>query len=96
MALGKKKSDLVLSVAQLQDADYSKQPELGAIYHRIASGRVQFEEAFSNDIKAVMEISSLELSLKHHADSMSALSNNVLMILLYLSLLSSISASASG
>ncbi len=77
MAFGKKKSDLVLSVAQLQDADYSKQPELGDIYHRIANGRVQFEEAFSNDIQAVMEISSLELSLKHHADNMSVLSDNV-------------------
>ena len=77
MALGKKKNNLVLSVAQLQNADYSKQPELGDIYHRLANGRVQFEEAFSNDIQAVMEISSLELSLRHHADNMSVLSDNV-------------------
>ena len=77
MAFGKKKSDLVLSVAKLQDADYSKNPALGDIYHRISDGRVQFEEAFSNDIQAVMEISSLELALKHHANNMSMLSNNV-------------------
>ncbi len=77
MAFGRKKSDLVLSVAQLQDADYSKQPALGDIYNRISSGRVQFEEAFSNDIQAVMEISSLELTLKHHTDHMTTLSHNV-------------------
>jgi len=77
MAFGKKKSDLVLSVAKLQNDDYSKNPVLGDIYHRISDGRVQFEEAFSNDIQAVMEISSLELALKHHANNMSLLSNNV-------------------
>ena len=77
MVFGKKKSDLVLSVSQLQDADYSKNPELGNIYNRISKGRVQFEEAFSNDIQAVMEISSLELSLKHHANTMSVLSGSV-------------------
>lgn len=77
MAFGKKKTDLVLSVAKLQDADYSKQPALGDIYHRIANGRIQFEEAFSNDIQAVMEISSLELTLKHHTDHMTTLSHSV-------------------
>ena len=77
MVFGKNKADLVQSVANLQNADYSKNPALGNIYHRIADGRVQFEEAFSNDIQAVMEISSLELSLKHHANNMSILSNNV-------------------
>lgn len=77
MILGKKKNDLVLSVAALENADYSKNPALGDIYRRISSGRVQFEEAFSNDIQAVMEISSLELSLKHHEKTMTTLSNNV-------------------
>ena len=71
------KNDLILSVAALENADYSKNPDLGNIYQRLSNGRVQFEEAFSNDIQAVMEISSLELSLKHHANNMSALSNNV-------------------
>ena len=72
-----KKNDLVQSVAALESADYSKQPELGNIYKRISDGRVKFEEAFSNDIQAVMEISSLELSIKHHEKTMSDLSNNV-------------------
>lgn len=77
MVFGKKKNDLIHSVANLQNDDYSKNPALGEIYHRISDGRVLFEEAFSNDIQAVMEISSLELALKHHANHMSALSNNV-------------------
>ena len=77
MLLRKKKNDLVLSVAALEDADYSKNPALGDIYRRISDGRVKFEEAFSNDIQAVMEISSLELSLKHHEKAMFALADNV-------------------
>ena len=77
MLFGKNKNDLVQSVATLENADYSKNPALGNIYKRISSGRVQFEEAFSNDIQAVMEISSLELSLKHHGKTMSSLSNDV-------------------
>ncbi|MBQ6844020.1 MAG: CZB domain-containing protein [Agathobacter sp.] len=77
MLFGKNKTDLVQSVAALESADYSKQPALGNIYKRISDGRVQFEEAFSNDIQAVMEISSLELSLKHHEKTMTELSNNV-------------------
>ena len=77
MLFGKKKHDLVRSVAHLENVDYSKNPELGNIYKRISDGRIQFEEAFSNDIQAVMEISSLELSLKHHEKTMTALSNNV-------------------
>ena len=74
---GKKKNDLIQSVSALQDADYSRDPALGEIYRRISNGRVQFEEAFSNDIQAVMEISSLELSLKHHTKNMASLSNSV-------------------
>ena len=77
MIFGKNKTNLVQSVAALEKADYSKQPALGDIYKRISDGRVQFEAAFSNDIQAVMEISSLELSLKHHEKTMTELSNNV-------------------
>lgn len=77
MLFSNKQKDLLQAVARLENADYSKQPELKDIYHRISNGRVQFEEAFSNDIQAVMEISSLELSINHHADNMTSLSNNV-------------------
>ena len=77
MASGKQVNSLVQSVAQLQSADYSKVPGLGNIYARISNGRQQFEEAFSNDISAVMQISSLDLALKHHSEAMSELSHNI-------------------
>jgi len=77
MARGAKKINLVQSVAQLENADYSKQPELGNIYQRLSNGRLQFEDAFSKDISAVMEISSLDLALKHHTENLLGLSNNV-------------------
>lgn len=77
MLFHKNHTRLVQSVSQLQDNDYSKQPELGNIYKRLSDGRIQFEKAFSNDMNAVMEISSLDLSLKHHTEQMSALSHSV-------------------
>ena len=77
MTFGKQKNDLVQSVAQLQDTDYSRDPELGKIYKRIHTGRGEFEEAFSENIRAVMEISSLDLALKHHTENMASLSKDV-------------------
>lgn len=74
---GKNKSELVKSVSHLQDADYSKDPELGAIYQRLLKGRSQFEESFEKDIKAVMQISSLDLTLKQHTEHMMELSHGV-------------------
>lgn len=77
MLFGKYNTRVVQSVAQLQNTDYSKHPELGNIYKRLFEGRKQFEKAFSNDINAVMEISSLDLALKHHTGNMSELSHSV-------------------
>lgn len=77
MLFGKNAPHLVKSVSRLENTDYSKQPELGNIYTRLSNGRKQFEEAFSNDVQAVMEISSLDLALKHHTDRMVSLSHNV-------------------
>lgn len=77
MAFGKNRSELVKAVAQMQEADYSKEPELGAIYQRLMKGREQFEEAMSDDIGAVMQISSLDLAMHHHTDKMMQISHNV-------------------
>ncbi len=77
MAFGKNHSELVKAVAQMQKADYSKEPELGAIYERLIKGREQFEEAMADDIGAVMQISSLDLSMHHHAEHMVAISHKV-------------------
>lgn len=77
MAFGKNHSELVKAVAEMRQADYSKAPELGAIYQRLIKGRKQFEEAMSDDIGAVMQISSLELSMNHHTDHMMEISHHV-------------------
>ena len=77
MAFGKKKTELVKAVAQLQETDYSSDPELGEIYQRLIKGRSQFETVLEKDIKAVMQISSLDLTLKHHTEKMLELSHSV-------------------
>ena len=77
MAFGKNHSELVKAVAEMREADYSKEPELGAIHQRHLKGRKQFEEAMSDDIGAVMQISSLDLALHHHMDHMMEISHNV-------------------
>lgn len=77
MLFKKDNNNLIQSVAQLQDADYSKSPETGAVYKRLATGREQFANAFSKNVEAVMSISSLDLAMKHHTKAMEALSENV-------------------
>lgn len=74
---GNNKAELIKSVSHMQETDYSKNPELGAIYQRLIKGRSQFEESFEKDIKAVMQISSLDLTLKQHTEHMIELSHNV-------------------
>ena len=73
----KSKSDLIRSVAELKDADYSKNPQLGDIYKRLSKGRSQFEVVMDKDIQAVMEISALELALNQHTDSLIDISSSV-------------------
>lgn len=70
MAFGKNKAELVKSVAALEPVDYSKDPGLGEIYQRLIKGRNQFEQVLADDIQAVMKISSLDISLKHHTEHM--------------------------
>lgn len=77
MVFGKKHSELVNAVAQMREADYSKEPELGAIYERLIKGREQFEGAMSDDIGAVMQISALDLAMHHSTDHMIEISHNV-------------------
>lgn len=66
-----KKTDLINSVANLQNANYSKEPGLGNIYDRLIKGRERFERVMSKNISAVMQISSLDLILKQQTDHMS-------------------------
>ena len=72
-----KNTKLIDAVAELQDADYSKNPKLGDIYKRLLRGRKQFENVMSKDIQAVMQISSLDLTLNYVTDEMNEISGNV-------------------
>ena len=77
MGLMKSKSSLIDSVAELKEADYSKNPKLGDIYQRLLKGREQFEGVMDKDIQAVMEISALELALDQHTDRLIDISSAV-------------------
>ncbi len=77
MALMKKKSELIDSVAELKAADYSKEPKLEAIYQRLTKGREQFEVVMDKDITAVMQISSLDLVLTKQTDELIEISESV-------------------
>ena len=77
MKIGNKKSELIQAVSELKKADYSKEPELNAIYRRLANGRKQFADIFEKNIKAVMEISSLDLKMQHQTEEIMNISQDV-------------------
>lgn len=77
MAVGKKKAVLMKAVSELKAEDYSKMPELEGIYKRLASGRKQFAEVLDKNIKAVMQISSLDLTMQHHTDQIMEIARSV-------------------
>lgn len=73
----KKKSNLIDSVAELKNVDYSKQPKINEIYQRLVKGREQFEIVMDRDITAVMQISSLDLLLNKQTDDLMNISESV-------------------
>lgn len=77
MAFNKKKNVLMKAVSELRDFDCSTDPELDGIYKRLLSGRQQFAEVFEKNIKAVMQISSLDLTMQHQTEKIVDISNKV-------------------
>lgn len=77
MGTKSKKNVLMKAVSQLQEADYSKEPELKNIYYRLSNGRKQFAEIFDKNIKTVMQISSLDLTMQHQTERIAEISSNV-------------------
>ncbi len=77
MVFGKKNDELIRAIAEMQDADYSRDAKLEEIYQRLSKGRSRFEETMANDLGAVMQISSLDLAMHHHTDHMNEISHNV-------------------
>nr|WP_300661055.1 methyl-accepting chemotaxis protein [uncultured Acetatifactor sp.] len=78
MAIGKKKKVLMQAVSKLKAADYSAEPELNGIYERLSSGRKQFAELFEKNINAVMQISSLDLTMQYQTDRILDISQQVI------------------
>ncbi|MCI8489373.1 MAG: hypothetical protein HFJ04_03835 [Lachnospiraceae bacterium] len=77
MVLKKRKKELIQAVSELKEADYSMNPELKAIYGRLTDGRQQFAEVFEKNIKAVMQISSLDLVMQHQTEKIQDISRKV-------------------
>lgn len=77
MGIGMTKNKLVKSVSELRECNYSASPELDAIYQRLLDGRKQFAGILEKNIRAVMQISSLDLTLQHETDKILDISRNV-------------------
>ncbi len=73
-----KKESLLLSVSELAEADYGKKSaELEQIYRRLLTGRGRFEKVMTHILDAVMQISSLDLSLNHYSEILQKVSDSV-------------------
>lgn len=65
------------AVSELKKADYSREPELNNIYNRLSDGRKQFAEVFDKNINAVMQISSLDLTMQHQTQKIIDISKKI-------------------
>lgn len=77
MIFKRKKNVLMKAVSELREADYTREPELNKIYQRLTKGRKQFAEIFDKNIKAVMQISSLDLTMQHQTEKIIDISRNI-------------------
>lgn len=78
MALRKADKTGMEAVSELKEADYSKaDPRIGQMYTRLSEGRKQLEQVMEKDLSAVMNISSLDLSLIHYTDRLGDFSSSL-------------------
>ncbi len=77
MITSKRKTVLMKAVSQLKQEDYSREPELGGIYNRLSDGRKQFAEVLDKNINAVMQISSLDLTMQYQTQKIVDISNKI-------------------
>ncbi len=73
----KKKSELINSFSELKATDYSAAPELQKMYKRLQSGRKQLSEVFDKNIQAVMQISSLDLTMQYQNEKIVDISRKI-------------------
>lgn len=73
-----KGKSLLLSISELEEADYGKKStELEQMYRRLTAGRTQFEDVMSKIFDSLMKISSLDLALSHHSELLQQVSDSV-------------------
>ncbi len=77
MVIRRKKAELIKAVSELKETDYSKEPELNSIYRRLSKGRKQFGEILEKNFKAVMQISSLDLTMQHQTEKIVEITRDV-------------------
>lgn len=77
MKLIQKKPNLIHSIAEMEQADYGKNPELEAIYNRLQKGKEQFDVVLDKSMEAAMEISSLDVVLSHKTDGLIDVSEKI-------------------
>ena len=77
MTLGKNRNQLIEELAKLREADYSSNTELAAIYRRLCAGKAQFEAVLEENMKALMQLSALDLTLEQYNEKMTKLSGQV-------------------
>lgn len=65
------------AVSELKSTDYSQEPDLNGIYQRLLKGRKQFAEVFEKNINAVMQISSLDLTMQYQTEKILDISQKV-------------------
>lgn len=73
----KNKRKLIEAISELKEIDYSKEPELKKIYERLLKGRKQFEEVLEKNLQALMQISSLDLTMQFQTDKILEISQKV-------------------
>lgn len=72
-----KTTKLIKAVSELKAEDYSKEPELHNIYQRLTKARREFAEIFEKNIRAVMQISSLDLTMQYQTEKIMDIARNV-------------------
>lgn len=77
MARKKKELELIHSISNLTDANYSDVPELDSIYQRLKIGREAFAGIYELNVNAVAEISELDLEIKFYTEKLGEIAGSV-------------------
>lgn len=77
MARKRKDMELIQSLSNLRDENYSEVPEIESIYQRLKIGRDAFAGIYELNVNAVAEISELDLEIKFYTKQLEEISGSV-------------------